>query len=139
MTEDRVSLLPSNAPEQRWLRAEEAALALPNSAVIRLTNVLDTEEGDLVVKQISGRIGISLAGHDPNVQFISVPDAARALAAAAESTATGIFNVSGSGAIPLKKVFRGAGTTRIPVPGGVKLHAMQHNWTISGEKAAHEL
>src|SRR5437016_600419 len=36
MTEERVSLLASGAPEQSWLRAEEAALEFPNSVVIRL-------------------------------------------------------------------------------------------------------
>jgi nucleoside-diphosphate-sugar epimerase len=139
MTEDRISLLASGAPEQRWLKAEEAALKFPNCAVIRLTNVLDPEEGDLIVKQISGRSGAALAGFNPSVQFISVRDAARALAAAAESTVTGIFNASGLGAIPLNKVFQAAGTRRIPVPGGVKRHCMQYNWTVSGEKAAREL
>jgi 1-acyl-sn-glycerol-3-phosphate acyltransferase len=139
MTEDRIPLLPATAPEQRWLRAEEAALQFPNTAVIRLTNVLDPEEGDLIVRQISGGIGKSLAGFNPNVQFISVRDAARALAAAATSTATGIFNAAGAGAIPLAKVFRAAGTARIPVPGSVKLHAMQYNWTVSAERAAREL
>src|SRR5580693_2951286 len=108
MTEDRISLLPVNAPEQRWLRAEEKALAFANCAVIRLSNVLDSEEGDLIVKQISKSRGISLAGFDPNLQFISVRDAARALAAAACSNATGVFNAAGPGAIPLKKVFRAA-------------------------------
>src|SRR5262249_50708984 len=49
MTEERVSLLPPNAPEQRWLRAEEAAAGFPNTAVVRLTNVLAPEEGDLIV------------------------------------------------------------------------------------------
>jgi 1-acyl-sn-glycerol-3-phosphate acyltransferase len=139
MTEDRISLLPVKAPEQYWVRAEDKALAFGNSAVIRLANILDTEEGDLIVKQISKRRGISLAGFDPNVQFISVRDAARALAAAARSSATGIFNAAGAGAIPLKKVFRAARTTRISVPGGVKLHSMQYNWTVSGDKAAREL
>ena len=139
MTEERVSLLASGAPEQRWLKGEEAALKFSNSAVIRLTNVLDPDEGDLIVKQISGRSGAALAGFNPSVQFISVRDAARALAAAVESTATGIFNASGLGAIPLNKVFQAAGTRRIPVPGGVKRHSMQYNWTVSGEKAAREL
>jgi 1-acyl-sn-glycerol-3-phosphate acyltransferase len=139
MTEERISLLPAKAPEQQWLRAEEAALAFGNSAVIRLANVLDPEEGDLIVKQISGGVGKSLAGFDPNVQFISVRDAARALAAAADSSAIGIFNAAGPGAIPLKKVFGAAGTARLSVPGGVKMHAMQYNWTVSGEKAAREL
>ena len=139
LTEDRISLLPPHAPEQYWLRAEEKALAFPNCAVIRLSNILDPEEGDLIVKQISKGRGISLAGFDPNVQFISLGDAARALAAAARSSATGIFNAAGAGAIPLKKVFRAAGTARISVPGGVKLHPMQYNWTVSSQKAAREL
>src|SRR5579859_6464077 len=139
MTEDRISLLPANASEQRWLRAEEKALAFPNSAVVRLSSVLDAEQGDLIVNQISKPRGISLAGFDPNLQFISVRDAARALAAAAGSSATGIFNAAGPGAIPLKKVFRAAGTARISILGGVKLHSMQYNWTVSSEKAAREL
>jgi 1-acyl-sn-glycerol-3-phosphate acyltransferase len=139
MTEDRVSLLHPNAPEQRWLRAEETALAFGNAAVIRFANILDPGEGDLIVKQISGDMGISLAGHDPNVQFISVRDAARALAAAAASPATGVFNAGGQGAIPLGKVFRAAGAGRLPLPGGVKRHAMQYNWTVACEKAACEL
>src|SRR5207244_305449 len=105
MTEERVSLLHPRAPEQRWLRAEEAALKFPNTTVIRLTNVLDPEEGDLIVNQISKSMAVTLAGFNPNVQFISVRDAARALAAAAESTATGIFNAGAHGAIPLAKLF----------------------------------
>lgn len=139
MSEDRISLLHPNAAEQRWLKAEEKALAFPNSAVLRLTNILDPDEGDLIVKQLSKRVGTSLAGHNPNVQFISVRDAARALAAAAESSATGIFNAAGPGAIPLRKAFNAAGTTCVPVPGGAKRHSMQYNWTVSSERAAREL
>ena len=139
MTEDRVSLLPPGAPEQRWLRAEEAALGFGNASVIRFANILDPGEGDLIVQRVSKGIAITLAGHDPNVQFIGVRDAARALVSAATSDATGIFNAAGHGAIPLKKVLRAAGTTGAPLPGGIKRHAMQYNWTVSGEKAAREL
>ncbi len=139
MTEERVSLLPSGAPEQRWLKAEEAALKFPNAAAIRLTNVLDAEEGDLIVKQISRSAGISVAGFNPSVQFISVRDAARVLAAAAESAATGIFNAAGAGAIPLNRLYQAAATLPIPVPVGVKRQCLQFNWTVSGEKAAREL
>ena len=139
LTEERISLLPPHAPEQRWLRAEDQARAFANTAIIRFTNILDTEEGDLLVRQISKPVATSLAGFDPCVQFISVRDAARALAAAAVSSATGIFNAAGPGVIPLKKVFRAAGATRISVPGGVKMHPLQYNWTVSGQKAAREL
>ena len=158
MTEERVSLLPPGAPEQRWLRAEELASKFPNSALVRLTNVLAPEEGDLLVRQLARGAAIPLAGHDPNVQFLSLKDAARALAAAAEGSATGIFNAAGEGTIPLKKAFRAAGTTRVPMLQPVQacirsaaarlgaakfrggsLDQLQYNWTVSGERAAREL
>src|SRR5450756_2167890 len=88
-----------------------------------------------------------LAGHDPNLQFISLRDAARALVAAAESSATGLFNATGSGAIPLKKALRAAGTARIPlmkpfrssVSHGLSIEQLQYNWTVSGERAERDL
>ncbi len=158
MTEERVSLLPPGVQEQRWLRAEELASKFPNFAVVRLTNVLAPEEGDLLVKQLSRRAAMPLAGHDPNVQFLSLKDAAQALVAAAESAATGFFNVAGAGTIPLKKAFRAAGTTRVPMLQPVQasirsaavrigaakfrggsLDQLQYNWTVSGDRAAREL
>ncbi len=147
MTEDRVSLLPDDAPEQSWLRAEQVASRFPNWAAVRLTNVLALEEGDLLVRQLSAGVAMPLAGHDPNVQFISLRDAARALVIAAESDATGIFNAAGSGAIPLKKAFRASGTTRIPllkpfqsrIRDGSSIEELQYNWTVSGERAEREL
>ena len=147
MTEDRVSLLPAQAPEQRWLQAEAAAARHPNWAAVRLTNVLAREEGDLLVRQLSSRIGVSVAGRDPVVQFIGVVDAARALAAAAESQSVGLFNAAGEGTIPLKKAFRASGAWRLPLPGllakplakGDSVEELQYNWTISSARAAREL
>lgn len=141
MTEDRISLLPLNAPEQSWLRVEEAAAAHPNCAIVRLTNVLDVAEGDLLVRQLAGPAGSSLAGHDPCVQFISVDDAAGALAAAALSAATGMFNAAGDGAIPLKKAFLACGTRRKAqfLPFAKHLLPLQYNWTVSCARAAREL
>jgi 1-acyl-sn-glycerol-3-phosphate acyltransferase len=141
MTEDRVSLLPEKCADQRWLRMEEIAASHPNSASVRLTNVLDPGEGDLLVRQLSGRKGIAPAGHDPNVQFISVEDAAGALAAAVESNAAGIFNAAGGGAVPLKRAFRAAGVKRSPrpLPLTPDLAELQYNWTVSSERAAREL
>ena len=146
MTEDRVSLLPERAPESRWLRAEQIAARFGNATIVRLTNVLAPEEGDLIVKQLSSRAAMPLAGRDPQVQFISLKDAARALVCAAESDAAGIFNASGDGALPLKKAYRAAGTARLPVPKKIqKLFRHTHspeplefNWTVSGERAARE-
>ncbi|MBS1856993.1 MAG: FAD-dependent oxidoreductase [Acidobacteria bacterium] len=143
MTEERVSLLPLDAKEQRWLKAEEITRRHPGWAAVRLTNVLAPEEGDLLLRQMSSRSALSLAGHDCNVQFIGVEDAARALVAAAESDATGLFNASGEGALPLKKVLRAAGTRRIALPRpvaralsrGPDLDQLQSTWTVSSERA----
>ncbi|MBK9166059.1 MAG: 1-acyl-sn-glycerol-3-phosphate acyltransferase [Bryobacterales bacterium] len=139
MTEERVSLLPDNAPEQRWLRAEERALSFPNTAVLRLTNILAPEEGDFVVRQLASRIGRAVAGRDPNVQFLSLGDAARAFVAALQSDATGIFNIAGDGAIPLKKAYKAAGVIRLPGLAVGPTRALEFNWTVSAERAAREL
>jgi len=147
ITEQRGSLLPANAPERRWLSLEAAAARHPNAALVRLTNVLAKEEGDLLVRQLARRSAVALAGHDPNVQFLSVEDAAAALVAAAEGTATRIFNAAGEGTIPLKKAFRAAGTHRIPVLRplarlsrlGASVDQLQYNWTVSSERAQREL
>ena len=147
MTEDFRSRLPARAPEQRWIRAEKIAGRMPSWAAVRLTNVLSPGEGDPLVQRLGRRVATSLAGYDPNVQFISLSDAARALVAAAESDATGVFNAAGPGAIPLKQAFRAAGTWRVPVPPPLakmlqrdsSANQLQFNWTVSGGRAKSEL
>lgn len=145
MTEERVSLLPLDAPEQSWLRAEEIVTRHRNHALLRLTNVLAPEEGDLLVRQLASRAAIPLAGHDPNVQLLSVSDAARGLALAAESNATGVFNIAARGVIPLKKAFCAAGTARLPLLKPLRslfdasCDQLQYNWTVSAERAEKEL
>lgn len=139
LTEERVSLLPTGDSEQRWLRLEEIARSHPNSAVMRLTNVTDPGEGDLLTAKLARGMATRIAGFNPNVQFISVEDAAKALAAAAESQCVGMFNAAGPGAIPLAAAFRAAGTRPLPVPKNRRLTPLQYNWTLSGVRAADEL
>ena len=147
MTEERVSLLAADAPEHRWLAAEEIAARSSNWAAVRLASLLDCEEGDLIARQLAGRAAATIPGRDPNLQFISLRDAARALVAAAESEATGIFNAGGDGAIPLKKALRAAGAARVPLPkwaqklfrNDASVEQLEFNWTVSAERAAREL
>jgi 1-acyl-sn-glycerol-3-phosphate acyltransferase len=147
LSENRVSLLPKDAPERRWLALETITTKHPNTASVRLTNVLAPEENDLLVVKLSKRFGLTLAGHDPNVQFITVQDAAQALVDAAESRATGLFNAAGEGAIPLSKAFLASGTQRIPCPAplaratkaGHSIAQLQYNWTVSTDRARREL
>jgi len=147
MTEERVSLLPADAPEQRWLQAERIVARFPNAGIVRMTNVLARDEEDLLVRQLAAQVAIPLAGRDPNAQFISVWDAARALVSAAESNATGIFNAAGDGALPLKKALDASATTLVPMPEwlqrtfrrGDSVEQLKFNWTVSSERAAREL
>ena len=142
MTEDRVSLLPSGAPEQSWLQAEMAAARHPNSASIRLANVLDPGEDGLIVQQLSSRFAVTQAGRDPNVQFLSLSDAASAMACAVESDIRGTVNAAASGAIPLRQTHRAAGVTRLPLlkplarlAGGNAIDQLEFNWTVSNQLA----
>lgn len=140
MTEERVSLLRPGAKAARWLALEEKALQHSNVAVLRLTNLLAVEEGDLATKQLAKSEAKHIAGRDPHLQFLAVRDAARAFLAAAESTATGVFNIAPDDAIPLYKAFAAAGTARQPRPAtAVDWDELRFNWTISPERAAREL
>jgi 1-acyl-sn-glycerol-3-phosphate acyltransferase len=152
MTEERLSLWPDGAPEQQWLQAERICVGHKGSkgwAVVRLATVLENgqESSDQIVQALCKGRGVTVAGRDPQSQFVSVNDAARALADAAESQATGIFNVAGGGAVPLKKVYRAAGVRRLPLPKWVakKLNKqesaerLEYNWTVSSARAESEL
>src|SRR6266567_6412172 len=76
LDESRISLLPPADPAQRWLKAEEIAARHSNWAAVRLSSVLDTGEGDLIVEKLAGGMATRVGGRDPNLQFLSVRDAA---------------------------------------------------------------
>lgn len=157
MEEDRGSLLPAGSSAVRWLQAEEQlwrARGGLSGAAIRLAGVLDPGEGDFIPHQFARKVVFPWAGHDPQVQFLSLSDAARALAAAAVSDETGIFNAAGDGAVPFRKALRAAAPVRIPIPGKIqqrvrsllwRLHLtsfpgdsveqIRFNWTVSSEKS----
>jgi hypothetical protein len=116
MGKDRISMLPAGPSERLWLELETIATSHPNIAIVRLTNLLVPEGGDLLGRKLSGRTATALSGYDPSVQFLSLEDAADILSAACEGSATGLFNAADDGAVPLKKDFATAGTKRVPIP-----------------------
>jgi 1-acyl-sn-glycerol-3-phosphate acyltransferase len=163
MREDRVSLLPKDSLERRWLRAEELLWKAAESslnlsaAAVRLTNILSPEEGDFITRQLTRWIAWPLAGHDPRVQFLSLADAAGALAAAVLADASGVFNISAEGTVSFRDALRSAAPLRIPVGGllqapvrsllwragvakfpGESCEQIRYNWTVSSEKARRE-
>lgn len=146
LTEDRGPILEPDAPERRWLELEELVLSR-GGACLRMATVLEPAEGDLAAQLLASKFAVVPFGRDPPMQFLSLPDAARALVLAAEAQQGGVFNIGGEGSIPLGRALRAAGVQRIvapPPPSQIlsrrgKLAQLEFNTTVSGEKARREL
>ncbi len=168
LEEGRVSLLPKDSLERRWLEAEQivlssdgrppSAAAVLSSAAVRLASVLNASEGDLITRMLERRVAVPLAGYNPQLQLISLADAAELLAAALLSDAPGIFNGAPAGTVPVRAALKAATAVRLPVNGvlqkpvrslfwkaglsdfpGEAAERIKYNWTVSNERAAREL
>ncbi len=164
MEEDRVSLLEPGALEQRWLRAESLVLSSSgpapgeSAACLRFASIADAGEGDFVTRMLFGKAAFPAAGYDPRVQFVSLDDAAAALVAAAESDATGIFNIAGEGCVEFRRALKATVPVRIPIARAFQrpvrallnrigagrspedsVDQIQYSWTVSSDKAQREL
>lgn len=99
-----------------------------------------------------------LLGFDPMMQVVHEDDAARAIHLAVEREVSGVFNVTGPGAIPLREILREVGAEVVPIPHLGGLQALQalyrlglvpfpaptadfvkYPMVVSGERAAREL
>jgi 1-acyl-sn-glycerol-3-phosphate acyltransferase len=164
MEEDRISLLKENSSSQRWARVEKMVLDFQGNGehvsrvLLRFTNISDPAEGDFITSQMLKKVAFPLAGYDPRIQFVSVPDAVQALALAAEKEAEGIFNIAGRKCIPFRKCLKLITPIRIPIgisiqkplrriaellrrsgwPGD-SIEQIQYNWTVSTKRAENEL
>ncbi len=162
MEEDRVSLLEEGSIEQRWLKAEEALGSGEQDSlscvILRFSPISDPAEGDFLTRMFVGKACMPATGYDPRVQFVDLDDAARAIVAAVNSRATGVFNVSGDGCVDFRRTLRASVPVRLPIPhviqrGFRKTAAMvglgahpdvsadqlRYNVTVSSERARREL
>jgi 1-acyl-sn-glycerol-3-phosphate acyltransferase/nucleoside-diphosphate-sugar epimerase len=164
LEEGRISLLSRDSHERRWLEAEEILFSPSgpargfSAAAIRLTSILHPEEGDLITGMLSGRLAMPMAGYDPQVQLLSLQDAAEFLVAAVLSDEAGIFNGAPAGTIPVRAALRAAGTVRLPINGvlqkplrslfwraglarfpGEAADRVKYNWTVSGDRAVQQM
>lgn len=140
MHEDNPSRVGTLDAANHWLEAEVLAKRHPSVSILRFCPILDNEAAEPLVESFQDRWGLTLAGRDPNVQFITADDAAHALIRAIESDTRGMLNVAPADALPLEKAFRCAGATRVPVPEVLvptesELNQLKFNWTISGRSA----
>jgi UDP-glucose 4-epimerase len=61
----------------------------------------------------------TVAGFDPMMQFIHEDDLCEAISATLDHDLRGVFNVTGSGAVPLKRAIRAIGKSRVSLPESV--------------------
>jgi 1-acyl-sn-glycerol-3-phosphate acyltransferase len=119
--------------------------------------ILEPAEGDLIAAMLRRRITAPLAGYDPQLQLLSLSDAAECLICALLSDVPGIINGAPRGTVPVKAALRAAGPLRIPVNGvvqkpvrswlwkvgvarqpGEAMDRIKYNWTVSAERAIRE-
>jgi len=146
----------------RWLELERAAREAlePGQAtltILRPATVLLRGTEDYLNRILSRRWAITLAGHDPTLQFLSPEDLGAAVCRAVESSAGGVFHITPSGAIPWRKALRLARVRRLPAPRwmhravravaapmalAAPLHEVdrtRYSWTVSGDRARSQL
>jgi len=154
MSESRpVSLNGHNRIAAVWSELERLAQTAfsgrPDAklTILRPAAVLVGGGTDYFSRLLSGRLAITLPGHDPSIQLLSPDDLAGAIRRAVECSAGGIYNVAPGGVIPLRAALRLTGSKRLPVPRtwqglagrSDQLDYIRFSWTISGEKIKREL
>jgi UDP-glucose 4-epimerase len=82
-------------------------------AVLRCAEILAADSGSQLWDYLSSRVCLRPLGFDPMLNVLSPEDAVAAIAAAARSTHTGVFNIPGVDTLPLSRVI--AETTRLDV------------------------
>jgi 1-acyl-sn-glycerol-3-phosphate acyltransferase/nucleoside-diphosphate-sugar epimerase len=132
-----------------WLALEELS-AQSIGDVARLTILRPTTispSPTFLSKRLLRRLVLTLPGHDPTLQLLSVGDLAQAVRCAIEREKPGVFNVAPDGAVPLHQAVRKAGGFRFPLPRTLQrfiqptenLEYVRYPWTISNLKIKNEL
>jgi UDP-glucose 4-epimerase len=86
-------------------------------AVLRCAEIVAPHSGSQLWDYLSSRLCLRPVGFDPMLNLLSLDDAVAALAAAARSTATGVFNIPGADTLPLSRAIAESRRADVPVPG----------------------
>jgi UDP-glucose 4-epimerase len=105
------------------LQAEQEALRFgtPGSGrmvtVLRTAPMLGPTVDNYVTRYLSPRVVLTVLGFDPLFQFVHEADAVAAFKLAVDRDAPGVFNVASDGVLPLSKVIKLVGRTKLPLLG----------------------
>jgi UDP-glucose 4-epimerase len=149
LTADEPNLLDENAPLEfdpavpQWVRDRVAADLLVcartnmsglSIAVLRCAEVFAPDAGSQLWDYVQSRVCMRPLGFDPMVNVLSLADQAHALALAAASRASGVFNIPGADTLPLSSVIARAGRIDLPVPGPLLAPAYRlRRWVLGLE------
>ncbi len=84
--------------------------------VLRFANVLGSSIKTPISRNLSRGVFPSVAGFDPQVQFVEEDDVIRCLELVVRERIAGVYNVAADGRLPWSEVARIAGAWRIPLP-----------------------
>jgi 1-acyl-sn-glycerol-3-phosphate acyltransferase len=98
-------------------------------------------------RRLSRRLVVTLPGHDPSLQLLSLTDLAEAVRCAIEQRTSGAFNVAPDSVVPVHAAVALCGRHRLPIPRtlqrlvkpGELLEYLRYPWTVCNEKIKREL
>ena len=89
---------------------------IPEITVLRFANILGRTIDTPVMRYLDSSVIPTCLGHDPLFQFTHEQDVLAALYHTIKSDATGTFNISGDGVLPLSQILRIGGKAALPMP-----------------------
>jgi 1-acyl-sn-glycerol-3-phosphate acyltransferase/nucleoside-diphosphate-sugar epimerase len=148
-----------------WNKLEAMAVAYFGEAsrtsarliVLRLAATPAPDGKDYFSRIFQSPIAVSLPGHDPTMQLLSLQDLATAVSRAIEHSQGGVYNVAPSETITLRAALKLAGIRRFPISRTLQraarrivkrtglahpieqLDFVRYSWTISDQKGRSEL
>ncbi|HWZ44565.1 MAG TPA: 1-acyl-sn-glycerol-3-phosphate acyltransferase [Candidatus Saccharimonadales bacterium] len=139
----------SDGIAKQWHALEEMARRYLHGkmplTILRSTTVLSSRA--LLSRRLMARVTLTLAGHDPVLQLLSLRDLANAILCAAKHGRGGTFNVAPDGVVPLRAAVRIAEGRCLALPrtlqrGGNRSQALEYlryPWTVSNQRIKREL
>ena len=134
--------------DQWKLLESSAATNLGPGAQLTILRPVTVHPSSAALSRILQRkLVLTIPGHDPMLQFLSVRDLAEAVHCAAQCDQAGIFNVAPDGAVSLHTAIRRAHKMRVPVPrtlqalweNGEILEYLRYAGTVSNRRIRKEL
>jgi 1-acyl-sn-glycerol-3-phosphate acyltransferase len=101
----------------------------------------------LLSRRLRSKLTMTMPGHNPTLQLLSLRDLAGALLCAVDSDKTGVFNVAPDGFVPMNLGVRLGRGHRLPLARTLQrlarrretLDFLRYSWTVSGAKIQREL